>query len=69
MMIYINLLFLRKIKENLVYTVEIINGKSYVGSSKSLSNRFDIYYSFSFLKRKLSKGISAAKDLGLVVEQ
>jgi group I intron endonuclease len=37
----------------------LITGKSYVGSSISLSNRFRVYYSLISLKRKLSKGSSA----------
>jgi group I intron endonuclease len=37
----------------------LITGKSYVGSSIYLSNRFSIYYSLTSLKRKLNKGSSA----------
>ena len=36
-----------------------ITGKSYVGSSISLSGRFRVYYSLSYLNRKVEKGSSA----------
>ena len=34
----------------------LINGKSYIGSSRDLSNRLAIYYSLVSLKRKREKG-------------
>ncbi len=37
--------------------VNKINGKSYVGSSTSLSDRFSVYYSLSSLKRKVKGSI------------
>jgi len=37
----------------------LITGKSYVGSSIYLSNRFNIYYYLTFIKTKLNKGSSA----------
>lgn len=37
----------------------LITGKSYVGSSISLDKRFSIYYSFSSLKRNITKGSSS----------
>jgi len=37
----------------------LINGKSYIGSSVDLSTRFRIYYSLNSLKRKINKGSSA----------
>jgi len=37
--------------------VNKINGKSYIGSSMSLSNTFTIYYSLSSLKRKVKGSI------------
>ena len=37
----------------------LITGKSYIGSSISLGNRFGHYYSLIFLKKKLEKGSSA----------
>lgn len=37
----------------------IITGKSYVGSSISLSGRFIVYYSLSYLNGRVEKGSSA----------
>jgi group I intron endonuclease len=37
----------------------LITGKSYIGSSISLSKRFSIYYSLNSLKRNVNKGSSA----------
>jgi group I intron endonuclease len=39
-------------KSGVFRLVNKVNGKSYVGSSISLSNTFSIYYSLSSLKRK-----------------
>ena len=52
---------MRKIERKVVFIDELynINGKSYVGSSISLSSRFNIYYSLIFPKIKLNKGSSA----------
>lgn len=36
----------------------LITGKSYIGSSISLSGRFNTYYSLSYLKKKVEKGSS-----------
>jgi group I intron endonuclease len=52
------MLFIKKIKENVVYTVELITDKSYVGSSISLSGRFSNYYSLNYPNNKLEKGSS-----------
>jgi len=36
----------------------LVTGKSYVGSAKSLNNRFSIYYSNKCLKYRLNQGSS-----------
>ena len=61
MLAQINLGFMRKIERKVVFIDELynINGKSYVGSSISLSSRFNIYYSLISPKIKLNKGSSA----------
>lgn len=48
-----------RVKSGIYQWNNLITGKSYVGSSISLSNRFRIYYSLISLKRKLSMGSSA----------
>jgi group I intron endonuclease len=44
-------------KSGVFRLVNRINGKSYVGSSMSLSNTFSIYYSLSSLKREVKGSI------------
>jgi len=46
-----------KNKSGVYRWVNIINGKSYVASSISLSNKLNIYYSLSSLKRKVKGSI------------
>jgi group I intron endonuclease len=46
-------------KSGVYHLINIINSKSYVGSSVDLSRRFRIYYSLNSLERKLNKGSSA----------
>ncbi len=43
--------------------VNKINGKSYVGSSKSLSNRFSLYYSLNSLKKEVKGSIIIRRAL------
>lgn len=46
-------------KSGVYHLINIINSKSYVGSSVDLSRRFRIYYSLNSIERKLNKGLSA----------
>jgi len=43
--------------------VNKINGKSYVDSSKSLSNRFSLYYSLNSLKKEVKGSIIIRRAL------
>ena len=59
MTLYNNILKENKGKSNIYRWVNKINNKSYIGSSKSLSKRFGVYFSLSSFKKSLRKGSSA----------
>lgn len=47
-----------KIKSGIYRLNNLVTGKSYVGSSKDLSNRFSTYYSLNYIKKKVKKDSS-----------